>query len=153
MDPSPEILVVHKIDAVSGRCVVFVHEFGNFYLIIYLQGLMHPRWLALGFLNHQQYDSRTFTLYELPQNPPNGSLEAVISDLAQPVERADPEAIETKNGHGHIGQQGVPSFLNLAPEVGIQEEFLSQPCYRHNFLNSKQNCFVLGLFLPICKQI
>ena len=36
------------------------------------------------------YDSRTNKFYELPEKKTN-YLEAVISDLAQPVERADPE--------------------------------------------------------------
>ena len=32
-------------------------EVGSLYL--YLQGFIHPRWLGMGFLNHQQYGGKT----------------------------------------------------------------------------------------------
>ena len=41
------------------RSVVFSH---------YLQGFIHPRWLALGFLNHQRYD-RFCAVYEVMAPP------------------------------------------------------------------------------------
>jgi len=66
------------------------------------------------------------------------ALEAVISDLAQPVERADPEA-----GGAVVFEFG----LKIGAEVGIQEEFLSQPCYRHN-CSQFTNKFKRNQFFP-----
>ena len=86
--------------------------------------------------------------YELPQNPQTTSRRSFRIwpnrwNVRIPDQFKQRTNMVTKSTGGAAG---------LRSEVGIQEEFLSQPCYRHNFLKFKSELFCFGLFCPFAKK-